>query len=1031
MKQLGKVLVSTTLGIAFSIVGTTAQAQTNDETSDESLEEIIVTGTHIKGATVTAALPVTVVTQEDLISIGGIDGDDLFRALPSQGAVDFREDNSGTVNSARGDVASINLRSLGPGNTLVLLNGRRMVNHPGTQTKNLVPAVTVNTNAIPISGIQRVEVLHDGAAALYGSDAVAGVVNTILRTDRDGFSASFRHGFSEGTDLAEEQLNLFGGWDINGGDTNISFFASYSTRDGMFARERPYSANADQRDFLIGTSFEGDTSFRNLSSRTPWGQFTLRTTSATRVAQNGDNLTTSSGRFHIQPSSVAGCRGTTATDLATPGICIDDSSLNAELRYNPGAFRQLISDRDRVNLFGFVNHQLDNGMEFFGEIGYYTATTNTAALQNTSIGSGEIAVPANNYWNPFGPVTFADGSPNPNRLPGLSNVPVEGLPVFVDGARFRLVDVGQRRVEVKNEVYRILGGLRGELGNWSWESAALYSEASTDDVTGNRVSSTLFQQALNNETPTAYNMFNGGDPNDPNSGDITLNPQSAIDPFLISVQRKSETALGLIDFKVSRHDLFSLFSNDVGAAFGAEVRRESYVEDRDSRLDGTITYTDMVTGTVSGSDVMGTSPTSDSSGSRVVYSLFGELLFPLISEDQSVPLVRSLDVQLAARVEEYTDIGNSGVKPRVSVSWSPAEWLQLRSSWSEGFRAPNLLTINEVSVARTNTRTDNIFCEAGVRNGTFATFADCDGFSAPIEEQRSGNQNLDPEDDENVTVGLVLRPINLSGFGSFLNNLVVTVDWWRIEQENVVGIFGGGNNMDLDYALRVQGSSNPDVVRMDPDVDDIAFFAGTGIDAAGEILFIRDQYVNLLPRRLQGVDFGLYYSVDDTPLGSIDIKLNAARMDRFFIDPSSRDNVVNDAIDAGLVDESVRLANSGSILAQNGQPEWRGSGRFGFNHPSGFGAGFRVNYVGGYVDTSAGLDPDDNNFFVDEWITYNVYLQYETGDSVGFLSNTRFRVGANNITDEEPPFLDDVDGYDAGNASMRQRYIYFQVSKEF
>lgn len=1008
-----------------------AFAQTSDDDSSEALEEIVVTGTHIQGSSITESLPVSIVSEADLATIGGIDGDDLLRAIPAQGSVDFREDNTSTVNSARGDVASINLRSLDPGSTLVLLNGRRLVNHPGTQTRRLVPAVTVNINAIPLAGVSRVEVLHDGAAAIYGSDAVAGVVNTILRNDYEGFRVSYRHGFSEGTDLAEDQISLFGGWDLNGGDTNISFFTTYSTRDGMFARERPYSANADQRDFLIGTSFEGDTSFRNLSTRTPWGQFTLRTTSATRVRQNGEILTTSAGRFHIQPSSLAGCRGTTATDLATPGICIDDSSLNAELRFNPGAYRQLISDRDRLNLFAFVNHEMDNGLEFFGEAGYYTATTDSAVLQNTSIGSGEIAVPANNYWNPFGPVTFSDGSPNPNRLPGLTNVPVEGLPVFVDGARFRLVDAGQRQVEVENEVFRLLGGLRGEWGDWSWETAAVYSRATTDDLTRNRVSSTLFQNALNNETPSAYNLFNGGDPNNPNSGDITLNPQSSIDPFLIDVQRNSETELALADFSMSTPTLFSLFSKDVGAAFGAEIRREAYVEDRDPRLDGTITYTDMVSGAFSGSDVMGTSPTSDSRGSRNVVGVFGELQVPLVTEEQDVPLVRSLDLQLAARIEDYTDMGSSGVKPRVALTWAPSNWLKFRGSWAEGFRAPNLLTINEVAVARTNTREDSIFCEAGVRNGTFATFGDCDGFTAPIEERRSGNPDLGPEDNETVTAGLVLEFDTFSGPMRFLNGFTATVDWWSIEQTDVVGIIGGGNHIDLDYALRVNGSSNPNVVRMDPDVDDIAFFAGTGLEPVGEILYIVDRYENITPRRIQGVDFALLYAIDDTFLGDIDIKLNAARMDRWVIDESPVDIIVNSASDAGQIDPSIRLTNSGSELEVNGLPNWRGAGSFSFRHGTGFGAGFRVNYVGGFIDTSAGLDPFGNNFYVDEWLTYNAYLQYETGDSGGFLSNTRFRVGANNITDEEPPFLDDVDGFDAGNHSMRQRYIYLQIGKEF
>ncbi|MGH8193565.1 MAG: TonB-dependent receptor plug domain-containing protein [Woeseiaceae bacterium] len=166
-----------------------AQGAANSD--DQALEEIVVTGTHIEGARVNETLPVFIINEADIDAIGGIDGEDLIRSLPSQGAVDFRNDLIGTVNNARGDVASINLRSIGPGNTLTLLNGRRLVYHPGTQTDNLVPAVTVNLNSMPVAGIRRVEVFNDGASAIYGTDAVAGVFNTILRDDYEGVQHPF------------------------------------------------------------------------------------------------------------------------------------------------------------------------------------------------------------------------------------------------------------------------------------------------------------------------------------------------------------------------------------------------------------------------------------------------------------------------------------------------------------------------------------------------------------------------------------------------------------------------------------------------------------------------------------------------------------------------------------------------------------------------------------------------------------------------------------------------------------------------
>src|SRR5262249_52170985 len=149
----------------------------------------------------------------------------------------------------RGDTASINLRALGTGNTLVLLNGRRMVNHPGTQTENLVPVVTVNTNSIPVSGVERVEVLLDGASAIYGADAVAGVVNTVLKTDFEGLTGEFTYGSEDGAP-GEFSASIEAGINFNEDRTNLSLFASYFTRDPVMASDRDFTANADLRSRL-------------------------------------------------------------------------------------------------------------------------------------------------------------------------------------------------------------------------------------------------------------------------------------------------------------------------------------------------------------------------------------------------------------------------------------------------------------------------------------------------------------------------------------------------------------------------------------------------------------------------------------------------------------------------------------------------------------------------------------------------------------------------------------------------------------
>ena len=161
--------------------------------------------------------------------------------------------------------------------------------------------------------------------------------------------------------------------------------------------------------------------------------------------------------------------------------------------------------------------------------------------QASNLSNGRFEVPADYYWNPLGPVTFDDGRPNPNRLPGLDPavVPVEGVGFLLRS--FRPLDTGPRMVEVTNKSTRLLAGLRGVVGNWDWETAALYSEADTEDVTNNRLSSTFFQQQLLLDTADAYNIFTGGDINDPTAPNApNPNPQSAIDPMRVTITRNSD-----------------------------------------------------------------------------------------------------------------------------------------------------------------------------------------------------------------------------------------------------------------------------------------------------------------------------------------------------------------------------------------------------------------------------------------------------------------------------------------------------------
>ncbi|HEY0113104.1 MAG TPA: TonB-dependent receptor [Allosphingosinicella sp.] len=979
---------------------------TNDDTKadPDAEEEIVVVGTQIRGAQPTGTLPVTVVDQDRIDATGSVSGDDLFRSIPQAGDVQFQEARTtGNLNDARGDNSSINLRSLGTGNTLVLLNGRRMVPTPGTQTENFVPVQTVNTNALPVGATRRVEVLREGAGAIYGADAVAGVVNVVLDDRYDGLRLDARYGFADGT---EEATGAFKAGTRLGDNTRVMLFGSYTHRTPLFASERDFTASEDHRPRLVGTPFEGSTAFDNRSTSAPFGVFTVIGTPTT--IRQGTTPLTASGAFHVQPTS--NTAATCSSTVYNGNLCLRSGTFTSPsantaatrpLRYDENPDRTLRGGLDRINAFGTLTHDF-GGVEFFGEAGYYHAELDGQREQSAPISSAVISIPATNFYNPFGPTTL-NGAPNPNRLPNLNlaDVPAGGRALTI--TNYRPVDTGPRTFTVTDDLYRLLGGLRGEFGKFDWESALTYSWAKTDDNTHDAISNTLFQQALSKSTPDAYNPFNGGTQPAFSLGDATPSNAATIESFLVEVHRISRTSLATGDLKISTPDLLQLPAGGLGMAAGAEVRRETYEDDRDDRLDGTITYTNGVTGVTYGTDILGASPAPDVKADRTIASAFLEFAVPLISPEMNVPMIRSLDVQLAARNEHYSDFGNV-LKPKVAASWEMFEGLKLRGSWSESFRAPNLPQFYSAGTQVSNNRTDLAFCRINNPNATTCP-------AASTLEVRAGNKGLRPENATNLSAGIVMTPPRIPG-------LVITADFWRIRQEGVIGIQGAQNQLLYDYLLRLNGSSNPNIVRLTP---------GAG-QTVGQLSFVQDDYFNLQPRSIKGIDLELNYRLRDTPLGTFNLQLAGSHLLSFDQQPSEMQQELIDAIASGKLITTISVAGANSLLRQNGNPRWRGSANL--NWRSGpLRAGVLVNYVSSVIDT--GPDPVDGQpFVIDDWTTVNVYGEYSFSDG-GPLEGTRFRVGARNLFDKDPPLSSNNFGFLGSLHSAVGRFVYFELSKRF
>lgn len=1021
--------------LTIALVSTPALAQQADQPQAETppQAEIVVTGSNIAGASDTGAVAVSVIRQEDLESFGANSTGEIFEYVAQAGTAEINPSADGP-NDARGDVATINLRGLGTGNTLILLNGRRIAAHAVNQDIGSTPRQVTNVNAFPSAGIDRVEILRDGASALYGSDATAGVANTILDADYDRVRLTARYSGVENTDQREISLDGAFGLKFNEGRTRMVFAGSYFHRTGLYAGELDGQFNSvDKRAFLGDSPFATTTiDFRNTSTSSPFGQFQAGALNSSgvfvgrRVRQGTTSLTSTTGVFHIQPCSFSGTRATLYTG-SEGCMGLDDGTLDTALRYDFAANqpnnslgegvniandpatargRQLISKAERYNAYAVMEHDFGNGIEGFAEVLYYRATTDSnRAAQPLDRGLAFLIIPKTNYWNPFGPTT------SPNRLPGLNttDVPADGVDILLQN--WRPTDLGPRFISTDTETYRLVGGLRGNFGNWNWEGAFTLSGNSTEDTESNRLSKTLLAAELAKSTPDAINPFGG-----PNA-----NTQAQWDRVRISGTNRGSTQLATFDYRITNPEAFQGWAAPIGLAFGVEWRNDKYEEDRDPRLDGTIIFsTDNVSGI---SDVVGVSPTRDSSASRNVFSAFGEALIPLNRGEGTFK--NDLTLQLAVRGEYFDDLKVGAVKPKVALSWQPVDALTFRGAYAQGFRVPNLVQLNRGDVSRLNLGVED-YWRSDVTGDPTSTGA------AYLPSVRQSNPNLRNEDTETIILG---GSISLDKMFSskVVKDFTVSVDYWRFEQTDVVGAFGDQEAIALDFLLRKDGSSNPNVVRAAPTPDDIAAFAAWNLanptdqrTAAGSILYVIDPYINLDSQTAEGLDFALSTRFNFGSLGTFRFGLEATYL--MNLDVIRNDLLATLATNPAFAGEFATLAVGRVEL--DGNPRWRGTATFSWRKGR-VAVGGSVRYVSGFTDTGADITVDGERIYwkVSENWRANLYAEYKL--PLQGKQEIRIRLGVNNVFDQAPPLVDESLGYRPDYHQLKGREFFLQLRGTF
>ena len=919
-------------GAVAGVHQTTAIAQ---EATVQGGDEILVTGSRIRRLDAETASPVQIVTAAAIQESGVATIGELIQKLPSIGGAATNP----AVNNGGGDGASnVELRGLGAERTLVLLNGRRF-----GALGNLSSAVDINS--IPVNMIERVEVLKQGAGAVYGSDAIGGVVNFITKTSQEGAEISVDYGTSSESDGTRRGASL--SWGATNDTSNLVLGFNYNKQDEISAADRAFSRNAI---YFYGSVFEGG------SSRVPTGRMFFDTQSAIDAGL---------------PDAFPGCDGDNGvTRIAgTTGASLDDfrcyvgsGPVNDSYNYQP--LNLILTPQERTSVFALGTHDVTSSIEMYGEFSYNRTTSGfqIAPLPFDSR-SDNTLISADSIYNPFG-IDFGTSAVDPITEELLN-----------PNATFRLEALGNRRNEVETWQGQIVGGLRGDLFDtgWNWDASYGYSRIDQDRKTSGYLFKSGFENALgpsfiaDDGTPTC------GTPGAPISGCVPVNIFNLGDPDQVAaLQTITASYNDSYEYYLKSWVLaldgavMELPAGTMQAAVGFEYRDQSGSFDTDflTQSSGPL-FKDCL--------LQGETCSGDQEGSYDVKELYGEVLVPVLKD---APFAQSLNLTAGVRWSDYSTF-SSTTNYSFKVDWRPIDDLLVRASYADIFRAPTIIDLYQAPSANAATFTDPcvgltaaqlvqnpnlaLACENVTPDGTFAQpNAQVDGLF--IGGTFVEGNNLKPEEGDAITFGFVFEPQAVRG-------LSLSIDYWQYEIDNLIA------NVDVNTAAEQCVATGSD-----------QFCGYINRFGDGTILQILQPTINLGSLETSGYDFSVNYLAPSTDFGDF----------RFGWDATYTQDYDNTVVAGGPVTEVA-----GTYDRQYGNlAKWRMLGTIGWSY-SDFGA----QLVARYIDSIRLTDPDGApGIQPDLRISSVTYLDMTASYTLP-STGTRFQIGVNNLTDKTPPIL--------------------------
>lgn len=967
---------------ALAGAGVASAAEPQQTAFIEEIEIVVVTGSYIEGAAEDAALPIDVLRAEDLAKQGSPSMVELVKTIPAvQGVVG--EANQYTAGGTSG-TANINLRGLGGGRTLVLLNGRRLA--PAT-----VGVIGYDVNLLPMAAIGRIEVLKDGAAATYGSDAVAGVVNFLTKTGFEGLSLESSYTYIEDS-------------------------------DGDYLANAVYGTKGDNWDFLVSGGYRKRSELSTLDR-----DFFTDQTSATNP-QGGFSLAGNPGLItagdpRLPAANPAGPRGA----FRDPG-CAQLGLLSATgaCAYQFTAFNNLIEEEEQYQAFAEFNAQ------FTESIGFHVDALYAAHDVPEELASASYAPQQGATLNPLNGAITAPIFIVPKNNPGLATILTQLTPaqqaqitaaqyLTVNGQSWRPfasggnpLTGGAKEDSRFFEGTRLSMGLNGEISSVNWDVSVTYgenrAEIDTNDIIVTRMAAALQGFGGPNcatNTPGQngclwLNPFSSAIQRNPATG--VANPNfdaanvntAALADWLFESNGYEDTSTTLVGDLVLNGQLpFGLGAGDIGWASGVQYRKESFERDPNDLTDITVNpcVTSVATqinaasngcltpaGTQSGVFAF-FGPVTPQDLDRNVKAVFGEL---------NVPVLENLSAQLAVRYETYGGNVGSTTNPKLSLRWQALDWFGLRGSVGTTFRGP--LQTQLVNSPNTGLA----FTPAA---GTFTTF------------DQFGNPNLQPEEALTFNVGMIVKAGGFSG----------TVDYWSYDFEKSLENESGTEMVAAFFGTTAPSATNPNPPNQ---CNNAAFdqlqtrftFGGDGSCNIRNLIRTRTNVINGPDQKISGIDASLSYLFDDVLGGDLVVGADGT----YTLEYEREAAIVEGVLIQPAADYIGTRGATG--IGAGTLPELRGSTYIDYSM-SNMGLRITSRYIDGVTDVRQGL--------VGAGVQIGSFLTHDLTYRLSLPAETTITASVYNFTDRDPPLARLELSYDPFIANPLGRYYRVLLNKRF